>query len=242
MKTTVLEIENLTSGYGKLIVLHDLFLKVYNQEILAIIGPNGSGKSTLIKSIYGIADVFKGKILFNGREITHLRADEVTKLGVSYIPQINNVFSNLTVEENLKMGAYIRTDKSKIKDDIEKLYQLFPILKERRKQKAKTLSGGERQMLAIARGLMVNPKALMLDEPTAGLAPKLVIELLRKIVEIRESGVTILLVEQHAEKALQIADRGIILVAGRKVFDEDVKTLLSREDISEVFLGKKLVS
>jgi branched-chain amino acid transport system ATP-binding protein len=146
------------------------------------------------------------------------------------------------VEENLKMGAYIRTDKSKIKDDIEKLYQLFPILKERRKQKAKTLSGGERQMLAIARGLMVNPKTLMLDEPTAGLAPKLVIELLRKIVEIRESGVTILLVEQHAEKALQIADRGIILVAGRKVFDEDVKTLLSREDISEVFLGKKLVS
>jgi branched-chain amino acid transport system ATP-binding protein len=242
MKNAMLEIENLTSGYGKLIVLHDLSLKVYNQEILAIIGPNGSGKSTLIKSIYGIADVFKGKIVFNGREITHLRPDEITKMGVSYIPQINNVFSNLTVEENLKMGAYIRTDKSKIKDDIEKLYQLFPSLRERRKQKAKTLSGGERQMLAIARGLMVNPKALMLDEPTAGLAPKLVTELLKKIVEIRESGVTILLVEQHAEKALQIADRGIILIAGRKVFDEDVKTLLSREDISEVFLGKKLAS
>jgi len=242
MKNAMLEIENLTSGYGKLIVLHDLSLKVYNQEILAIIGPNGSGKSTLIKSIYGIADVFKGKIVFNGREITHLRPDEITKMGVSYIPQINNVFSNLTVEENLKMGAYIRTDKSKIKDNIEKLYQLFPSLRERRKQKAKTLSGGERQMLAIARGLMVNPKALMLDEPTAGLAPKLVTELLKKIVEIRESGVTILLVEQHAEKALQIADRGIILIAGRKVFDEDVKTLLSREDISEVFLGKKLAS
>lgn len=241
MSFPVIKVEDLTSGYGKLTVIHELSLTVDKQEILAIIGPNGSGKSTLIKSIYGIAEVFKGKIYLDGREITHLRPDEVTKLGVSYVPQVNNVFSNLSVEENLEIGAYVRNDKQGIKEDIEKLYQIFPVLRERRAQKAKTLSGGERQMLAIARGLMVNPKVLMLDEPTAGLAPQLVSEVLKKIIEIRENGVTVILVEQHAEKALQIADRALVLVAGKKVLEEECKKLLTREDVAEVFLGRKKV-
>ncbi len=240
MTNVIFDIENLTSGYGKLIVLHDLSLKVYNREIVTIIGPNGSGKSTLIKSIYGIADVFKGKIFFNGNEITRFRADEITKMGVSYVPQINNIFSNLTVEENLKMGAYIRTDKSKIKDDIERLYQLFPILKERWKQKAKTLSGGERQMLAIARGLMTGPSLLMLDEPTASVAPAIVTQIFKKISEIRNKGVTIILVEQNVKRVLQIADYVAVLVAGKKVFTGSTREVTNHKELGEIFLGKKL--
>lgn len=236
MPETLLQARGVYAGYGKLTILYDITMEVITGEIVAIIGPNGSGKSTLVKSIYGIADVFEGEVLFKARPVTHIRPDKLTKLGASYVPQLANVFSELDVIENLELGAIIRRHDS-ISDTMEGVFQLFPLLQERRRQKAKTLSGGERQMLAIGRSLMVTPDLLILDEPTAALSPKFASDVFQKIQEIRDQGVTILMVEQNAKKALEMSDRGYVLVAGKKAYEGPSKEILSNEQFGKIFLG-----
>jgi branched-chain amino acid transport system ATP-binding protein len=231
--------KDIVSGYGKLVILQHVSWQVDEGEILSIIGPNGCGKSTLLKSIFGIADVHAGSIYFEGIDITRRRPDKVTRLGISYVPQIDNTFSNLTVQENLEMGAYIRNDRSSVMSDIEEILERFPSLKQRRKLKANTLSGGERQMLAIARGLMIKPKLFLIDEITHGLAPIVAKQMLEKICEIRESA-AVVMVEQNVKEALQISDRACVLVQGRKVLEGNAHEILENQDLAAIFLGKQL--
>lgn len=240
MNTALLEISDLTAGYGKLAIVQHVDLDVNQGTILALIGPNGSGKSTLVKTVIGGADILDGGIRFAGKDITSLKSHEVVELGISYVPQTQNVFANLSVQDNLELGAYVVDEEQALRERMEEMFQLFPVLKERRKQKAKTMSGGERQMLAIGRGLMTKPTLLMLDEPTASVAPTLVTQIFKKICEVRDSGVTIVLVEQNVKKALQVADYTMVLVAGRKVFAGDSKQITDHKELGEVFLGKKI--
>ena len=228
----MLKVENLYSGYEKMEIIKGISLEVGKREIVAIIGPNGSGKSTFLKTIFGTAKIFKGRIYFNGEDITKLKPSEVVARGISYVPQTDNVFLNLTVMENLELGAYLRKNYEKIED----VFDIFPVLKEKRKEKALNLSGGERQMLAIARALIQEPKLLLLDEPSAGLAPKLVGEVLEKISEIKNLGLSVVLVEQNVKKALGIADRVCVFVGGKKVYDGSPEEL-SKVDISKLFFG-----
>ncbi|HDJ89896.1 MAG TPA: ABC transporter ATP-binding protein, partial [Thermoprotei archaeon] len=233
----ILDIVDLYSGYGKLTIIQGVSLYVRDGEIISIIGPNGSGKTTLIKTVFGLTRIFSGKIFYNNIDITGKKPHIIASMGIGYVPQRDNVFTELTVEENLEIGAYLN-HVDKIDDIREKIFQMFPILSERRKQKAGTLSGGERQMLAIGRALMSEPKLLLLDEPTAALAPKIVKQLLKKISEIRDQGVTIVLVEQNARSALEISDRGYVLVTGRKVLEDESKRLLSNPDLGKIYLGQ----
>ncbi|MGC8975030.1 MAG: ABC transporter ATP-binding protein [Thermoprotei archaeon] len=230
----MLKVSNLRSGYGKMVVLQDININVREGEIVAVLGPNGAGKTTLLNSIFGLATIHEGEIVFEGKPIHKMKPHDVVRAGISYAPQLDNVFPNLTVVENLQMGSFIRGSDPTIKNDIEEIFSLFPEIERRRNQKAKTLSGGERQMLAVARALMSKPKMLLLDEPTAGLSPKAGATLMKKIKEIRDRGVTILLVEQNVRRALEIADKGYVLVSGR-IIKEAIAEDLRKTDIEKLF-------
>lgn len=232
----MLDVNNLKAGYGKMVVLQGVSLRVREGEIVAVLGPNGAGKTTLLNALFGIATVHGGEALFEGKPLHRMRPHDIVKAGISYAPQLDNVFPNLTVIENLQMGSFIRRDHS-VRNDIEEIFNLFPEIERRRNQKAKTLSGGERQMLAVARALMTKPKLLLLDEPTAGLAPKAGAALMKKIAEIRGRGVTILVVEQNVRRALEVADKGYVLVSGRIIKEAPAEDLMKTEIEKLFFAG-----
>lgn len=231
--------EDIVGGYGKAVVVQGVSMDLRPRELVALVGPNGSGKSTFVKSVWGLAHLFEGRVFLDGREITNLSPEEKSSLGIQFVPQIDNTFPDLRVRENLEMGAYLERDKVAIRRAMEDVFEIFPILDERKEQLAVTLSGGERQMLAIGRALMAKPSILFLDEPTAALAPRMVAELFRRVLQIRDGGVSILLVEQHARKALEIAERGYVLVAGKTVMEGTGAEILASEELKRVFLGQR---
>lgn len=233
----MLKIENVDVYYGAIHALKGLSLEVNSGEIVTLIGANGAGKSTTLKTISGLIRPKKGEIFFEGQKITSAPAQEIVKKGISQVPEGRRVFANLTVLENLELGAYLRTDKAGIKDTLDKVFAKFPRLKERIGQRAGTLSGGEQQMLAMGRALMSRPKLLLLDEPSMGLAPILVKEIFSIIKEINEAGTTILLVEQNAHIALSIANRAYVLETGRIVASGPAKELAESEQIKKAYLG-----
>jgi ABC-type branched-subunit amino acid transport system ATPase component len=235
MKT--LEANNIFAGYGKSEILHGISICIEKGEAITIIGPNGAGKSTLLKAIMGYIPVFKGEIFWKGENITHLEPHEKVSRGFGYVPQLGNVFPSLTVKENLEMGGFIQ-DKEMIKERMDKAFHLFPILADRLKQKAGTLSGGQRQMLGMARALMTDPELLMLDEPSAGLSPKVSEELFSTIADIHNDiDSAIIMIEQDAYQSLNISDRGYVLVMGQNEFEDRADKILSNEKIREAYLG-----
>lgn len=223
--------------YSGLPVLQGLSLSVNSGETVCVVGANGAGKSTLLRAIMGTQRAFEGQILFSGKEIQRLRTEEIVRLGIVYVPEEKMLFRPLAVEENLMLGAYILSDVHRIQENLDFVYTLFPRLKERRLQPASTLSGGEQQMVAIGRGLMSRPQVLMLDEPSLGLAPKLVDEVLDTIRRLKEEGMTILLVEQNVREALDLADRGYVIQTGRMVGEGSGKELLASDTFRQAFLG-----
>jgi branched-chain amino acid transport system ATP-binding protein len=238
MTETLLEVKKLTSGYGKFPVINDISFSVPSQKIVSVIGPNGSGKSTLLKTIMGLATIFEGNILLDGYDITGKEPEEIARSGVGYVPQLSNVFSDMTVKENLQIGLIsCRDDKSSTMNDI---FSLFPQLSKKLDLKAGLLSGGERQMLAISRALASKPKLLILDEPSAGLSPSVTQILFESISQINSLGVTVLIVEQNVQKAIEISNSVIVLVQGRKVYDGPTDEISSEEKIAELFLGRSL--
>lgn len=237
MASVTLRTEDLHSGYGKITILQGVSIKVPEKSIVTIIGPNGSGKSTLVKTIIGEVKTFQGKVIYQDEDITGLPTFKIVAKGIGYVPQVNNVFTNLTVEENLEMGAYLRKDKEGIRSDVKEIFEMFSEIKPYAKTKAATLSGGERQMLAVARAMVNRPKLLILDEPTANLAPKAVALLHQKIKTICEQGVPILMVEQNVRKALQISDYTYVLGSGKCVYEGQSADLLTAKDFGKIFLG-----
>jgi len=232
----ILQAENITAGYTTEVnILYDVGLRLKSGQIVSVIGPNGAGKSTLLKTIFGILKPTNGKIRLKDEDITGLKPDKVANKGISYVPQVDNVFPSLTVQENLEMGAFIRNDDYSRR--LNEIYELFPILGERKKQKAGQLSGGQRQMVAMGRALMVDPTVLLLDEPSAGLSPKLVDMIFEKIIDINETGVSMIIVEQNAREALKMADHGYVLAMGRNVLDDTGEALLANEEVGRLYLG-----
>jgi ABC-type branched-subunit amino acid transport system ATPase component len=216
-------------------ILHGVSIEVGVGEIVTVIGPNGAGKSTLMKTIFGLLTPTAGQITFAEEEITGLSPDLVVRRGMGYVPQVENIFPSLTVHENLEMGAFILTDD--FSGQLEEIYELFPILKDRRKQRVGKMSGGERQMVAMGRALMLNPKLLMLDEPSAALAPNLAAMIFERIVAINASGVAILIVEQNAKESLKLSNRGYVLAGGRNRFEDTGESLLANEEVGQLYLG-----
>lgn len=237
MSQTILEIDNIKVRYSGLPVLQGISLSVNGGETVCVLGSNGAGKSTLIRAIMGTQPAFEGRILFKDREIQKLRTEEIVRMGIVCVPEEKMLFSPLSVEENLYLGAYVLNDPQQIQKNLEFVYKLFPALKQRRKQPASTLSGGEQQMVAIGRGLMSRPHVLMLDEPSLGLAPLLVDEVLDTVRKLKEEGLTVLLVEQNVREALDLADRGYVLQTGRIVGEGSGKALLESDMFREAFLG-----
>jgi len=232
----ILEAEDITAGYtAKVNILNNVSIRVTSGDIVSVIGPNGAGKSTLLKTIFGILKPTNGNVTLKDEDITGLKPDKVAKRGISYVPQVDNVFPSLTIQENLEMGAFIRSDD--YSQRIEEIYQLFPVLGERRKQKAGQLSGGQRQMVAMGRALMLDPQVLLLDEPSAGLAPKLVDMIFEKIIDINKTGVSMIIVEQNAREALKMADHGYVLATGKNVLDDTGEALLASEEVGRLYLG-----
>jgi len=234
---SMLKVVKVEVRYGGIPIIHDVSLEVKQGELVAVVGSNGAGKSTLLKTIAGALHPTKGSITFDDVLINRLATPDIVRLGITYIPEARLIFGPLSVEENLKLGAHIIKDHAVISRNLDFVYDLFPRLKERRQQASGTLSGGEQQMLAIGRGLMSNPKLLMLDEPSLGLMPKLVDEMLEAVAKLRTIGMTILLVEQNVFESLEIADRGYVLQTGRTILDGTGKELLNTESIKKAFLG-----
>ena len=231
----ILSAESITVGYSEIDILYDVFIHLNAGEIVSVIGPNGAGKSTLLKTIFGFLKPKTGKVVLNDEDITGWKPDRIVRKGISYVPQTENVFPSLTVQENLEMGAFIRTDDYSAR--LREMYDLFPILKERKHQKVGQLSGGQRQMVAMGRALMLDPQVLLLDEPSAGLAPLFVSMIFERIKEINSTGVAMILVEQNAKEALSMADWGYVLVTGRNVLDGKGRALLENEEVGRLYLG-----
>jgi branched-chain amino acid transport system ATP-binding protein len=240
MADALLTVSNVETAYGPILAIRGVSFAVPAGTIVTILGANGAGKTTILKTVSGVMDPQKGTVVFDGREIQRMDPDRVVRLGLSHVPEGREVFPFLSVRENLRMGAYTRTDADGVARDLEMVHEYFPVLRARAEQRAGALSGGEQQMLAISRALMARPKMMLLDEPSLGLAPKLVKEIFEIIVRInREQGVTVLLVEQNANIALHVADYGYVLEVGRIVMEDTCARLLEKEDIKEFYLGMK---
>jgi len=227
--------ENLTGGYGGADIIRNCNVSVGTGEIAVVVGPNGAGKSTAMKALLGMLNLRKGRVLLDGDDITGMSPQERVSQGMAFVPQNQNVFVTLTVEENLEMGAYLRRDD--ITETMNQVFDLFPVLKEKRRQIAGELSGGQRQQVAVGRALMTRPSVLMLDEPTAGVSPIVMDELFERIIEVKRTGIAILMVEQNARQALNIADQGFVLVTGENRFTDTGEALLANEEVRKSFLG-----
>ncbi|MDJ0686649.1 MAG: ABC transporter ATP-binding protein [Alphaproteobacteria bacterium] len=225
----------MTGGYGGADILHECTIGVDDGEIAVIVGPNGAGKSTAMKAVFGMLNMHGGTVTMNGTDITKLSPQARVREGMAFVPQNRNVFTTMSVEENLEMGAFIREDD--YRETMDQVFELFPILKEKRKQPAGELSGGQRQQVAVGRALMTKPKVLMLDEPTAGVSPIVMDELFDRIIEIARTGIAILMVEQNAKQALHIADKGYVLVQGRNRYTDTGEALLADPNVRRAFLG-----
>jgi ABC-type branched-subunit amino acid transport system ATPase component len=231
----ILRVDNITVGYSKVDILHDVDLILKKGEIVSIIGPNGAGKSTLLKTIFGLLQPRRGSVYLHNSDITGVKPERLVRQGISYVPQVFNIFPSMTIQENLEMGAFTRTDD--FSGRIDEIYELFPVLGERRHQRAGNLSGGQRQMVAMGRALMLDPQVLLLDEPSAGLAPKFVSMIFERITDINRSGVSLILVEQNAREALNMAHRGYVLATGRNVLDGEAQALLANKEVGRLYLG-----
>jgi len=234
---SLLRAERLTAGYGKMLILHGVTLEVRHGEMVSVIGPNGAGKSTAFKTIVGFLRPSDGRVVFDGQDITGLRPDQVLHRGLAYVPQGRIVFPQMTVLENLEMGAYIERDGRRIREALERVYALFPILAARRRQRAGTMSGGEQQMVAIGRALMTTPKLVLLDEPSLGLSPKFVALIFERLTEMKRAGYTLMVVEQNAARALAVADRGYVLELGKNRFEGTGDALLTDPEVKRLYLG-----
>lgn len=231
-----LNASNMSGGYGKgPDILHDCSLSVDKGEIAVIVGPNGAGKSTAMKAVFGMLNIHKGSVVFDGEDIIKLSPQERVRIGMGFVPQNRNIFPTMTVRENLEMGAFIRTDD--FEETIDQVYELFPAVYEKRNQNAGELSGGQRQQVAVGRALMTQPKLLMLDEPTAGVSPIVMDELFDRIIEVARAGISILMVEQNARQALEIADKGYVLVQGANAYTDTGEALLENPEVRRTFLG-----
>ena len=233
----LLELRNVAAGYGLIEILHGVSLHVNEGEVVAVIGPNGAGKSTAFKVVMGLITYLGGQISFDGHDLVGVRPDRILALRLGYVPQGRVVFGPMTVRENLEMGAYLERDRAKIKAAMDYVFSLFPRLGERRRQLAGTMSGGEQQMLAMGRALMMRPRMMMLDEPSLGLSPRFVDEVFDKIVELARGGLTVMLVEQNAARALEISDRAYVLELGRNRFEGTGRDLLANPEVRQMYLG-----
>ena len=226
---------NMTGGYGATMILNDCTIEVDRGEIAVIVGPNGAGKSTAMKALFGMLKLNAGQVLLDGQDITALAPQARVLKGMGFVPQTHNVFTSMTVQENLEMGAFIRSDD--FSETLKQVYELFPVLEDKRHQPAGQLSGGQRQQVAVGRALMTKPEVLMLDEPTAGVSPIVMDELFDRVIEIARTGIAILMVEQNARQALNIADKGYVLVQGANRYTDSGEALLANPDVRRTFLG-----
>jgi len=231
----VLEARDVVTGYGEVDILHGVSVAVHEGEMVAVIGPNGAGKSTLLRAIFGLLRLRKGRVQLAGEDVTNWQPERLVPQGLSYVPQTENVFPSLSIQENLEMGAFIRRDSKK--EALERVYELFPDLAGRRGERAGKLSGGQRQMLALARALMLDPKVLLLDEPSASLSPKMVEVIFERVGAINKAGTAVLLVEQNARQALSLCNRGYVLAMGQNRLEGDARGLLDNEEVGRLYLG-----